>query len=215
MLEQRVSIASAERRIAELESLGRTVVLVASGSRLVGLLALQDGLRPGARAAVQHLVDVQIEPVLLSGDSRETCEAIGRSLDLDHLRPEVLPGERDAEVRRLIDGGMSVAVLGHPGVDDPALAAAEVAVALGAAGMAPGDFAVALASDDVRDAALALALAHRARIEARVGLSLAALPALVGAAAVTFTILPPAYAPLASLLGSAVAVVHVRSLQKS
>src|SRR5262249_15010808 len=150
MMQQRISIAIAEERIAELESLGRTVVLVALGSRLVGVIGLQDGLRPGARAAVQHLLDAQIEPVLMSGDARETCEAIGRSLDIDHIRPEVLPADRGAEVRRLIDAGMSVAVLGHPGIDDAALGAADVAVALGAAGSTPGDYAVTLASDDVR-----------------------------------------------------------------
>src|SRR6185437_7206178 len=123
MLEQRISIAAAEQRIAELTALGRTVILVALGSRLAGLLALQDGLRPGARAGVQHLLDAQIEPVLLAGDARETCEAIGRSLDIDHIRPEVLPADRGAEVRRLIEAGMSVAVLGHAGVDDGALGA--------------------------------------------------------------------------------------------
>ncbi|MFO0760896.1 MAG: HAD-IC family P-type ATPase [Byssovorax sp.] len=210
MLEQRISIAAAEARIAELESLGRTVVLVALGSRLAGLLALQDGLRPGARAAVQHLLDAQIEPVLMSGDARETCEAIGRSLDIDHIRPEVLPDARSAEVRRLIEAGASVAVLGHPGHDDASLGAADVAVALGAAGSAPGDYAVSLASDDVRDAALSLALAHRTRLEARVGLGLALGPGLVGAAVIAFGILPPAYAPLAALLGGAIAVAHVK-----
>jgi Cu+-exporting ATPase len=210
MLEQRISIAAAEGRIGELERLGRTVVLVALGSRLVGLLGLQDGLRPGARAAVQHLLDAQIEPVLLSGDARETCEAIGRSLDVEHIRPEVLPESRGAEVRRLIEGGASVAVLGHPGVDDGALAAADVAIALGAAGSAPGDFAVSLASDDVRDAALALALARRARLEARLGLALVVVPALVGCVVIAFGILPPAYAPIASLLGAAMAVTHVK-----
>jgi Cu+-exporting ATPase len=210
MMEQRISIAVAEERIAELESLGRTVVLVAMGSRLVGLLGLQDGLRPGARAAVQHLLDAQIEPVLMSGDARETCEAIGRSLDIDHIRPEVLPSDRSAEVRRLIEAGTSVAVLGHAGIDDAALGAADVAIALGAAGSAPGDFAITLASDDVRDAALALALAHRTRLEARVGLALAVVPALIGATAVAFGLLPPAYAPIASLLGGAMAVAYVK-----
>jgi Cu+-exporting ATPase len=210
MLEQRISIAAAEQRIAELESLGRTVILVARGSRLVGLCALQDGLRPGARAAVQHLLDAQIEPVLLAGDARETCEAIGRSLDIDHIRPEVLPSERGAEVRRLIEAGMSVAVLGHAGVDDGALGAADVAVALRSAGSTPGDFGVTLASDDVRDGALALALAHRTRTEARVGLAIAVVPALIGAGIIAFGILPPAYAPIASMLGGAMAVAHAR-----
>ncbi|WP_438007246.1 HAD-IC family P-type ATPase [Sorangium sp. So ce321] len=212
MLEQRISIAAAESRVAELEALGRTVLLVAVGARLVGLIGLQDGLRPGARAAIQHLLDAQIEPVLMSGDARETCEAIGRSLDIDHIRPEVLPADRGAEVRRLIDAGTSVAVLGHAGVDDAALGAADVSVALGAAGSAPADFAVVLASDDVRDAALSLALAHRTRIEARVGLALSVAPALVGAAVISAFVLPPAYAPIASLLGGVMAVVHARAL---
>lgn len=212
LLEQRVSIASAESRIAELEALGRTVVLVAVGSRLVGLLGLQDGLRSGARAAIQHLLDAQIEPVLMSGDARETCEAIGRSLDIDHVRPEVLPADRGTEVRRLIEAGMSVAVLGHAGADDAALAVADVSIALGAAGSVPGDFSVVLASDDVRDAALSLALAHRMRLEARVGLALSVAPALVGAAVITVGLLPPAYAPIASLLGGIMAVVHARAL---
>ncbi|WP_437756029.1 HAD-IC family P-type ATPase [Sorangium sp. So ce1389] len=212
MLEQRISIAAAESRVAELEALGRTVVLVAVGARLVGLIGLQDGLRPGARAAIQHLLDAQIEPVLMSGDARETCEAIGRSLDIDHIRPEILPADRGAEVRRLIDAGTSVAVLGHGGVDDAALGAADVSVALGAAGSAPADFSVVLASDDVRDAALSLALAHRTRLEARVGLALSVAPALVGAAVISAFVLPPAYAPIASLLGGVMAVVHARAL---
>jgi len=83
-------------------------------------------------------------------------------------------------------------------------------VALRAAGSTPGDFAVTLASDDVRDGALALALAHRTRQEARVGLGLAMVPALIGAGIISLGLLPPAYAPIASLLGGAMAVAHAR-----
>jgi Cu+-exporting ATPase len=211
LLEQRVSVAAAEQRIAELEALGRTVVLVAHGGRLVGLLGLQDGLRPGARAAVQHLLDAQMDPVLLSGDARETCEAIGRALDIEHLRPEVQPAERGAEVRRLMDTGATVAVLGHVGPDDGPLAAADVGVALGAAG-AVSELAVTLASEDVRDAAVALSLARRTQRETRAAVALALGPALLGSLVAAFGLLPPAYAPLASLLGSAAALVHARSV---
>jgi cation transport ATPase len=86
-------------------------------------------------------------------------------------------------------------------------------VALGAAGSAPGDFAIALASEDVRDAALSLALAHRTRLEARTGLALAVVPGLVGMAAISFGLLPQAFAPIAALLGGVMAIVHARSLQ--
>lgn len=215
MLEKRISIASSEDRIAELEALGRTVVLVAVGARLSGIMALQDGLRPGARAAIQHLLDAQIEPVLMSGDSRETCEAIGRSLDIDHIRPEILPSDRGAQVKRFVDAGASAAVLGHAGIDEESLAAADVAVALGAAGSTPGEYSVALASEDIRDGALSLALARRSRVEARVGLLLVVVPALIGAIAIAFGLLPPAFAPIASLLGGVMAIVHLRTLRRT
>lgn len=211
MLDERVSIALHEGRVAELEALGRTVVLVAVGGRLAGLVALQDGLRPGARAAVQHVLDVEIEPVLLSGDARETCEAIGRALDIDHVRPEVLPADRATEVRRLSEGGARVAVIGRPATDAPALQAADVAVALGAAGGSPSEWSVTLASDDVRDAALALALAKRTHAEARTALVLSVAPGIVGALAVSFGLLPPVFAPLAGLIGGAVATLHARA----
>jgi len=215
LLDARISVAAVERRIGELEAMGRTVVLVALSGRLVGLLALQDGLRPGARAAVQHLLDAQVEPVLLSGDARETCEAIGRTLDIEHVRPEVLPPERAAEVKRIAESGPSVAVLGHPSLDESALSAADVAVALGAAGAQSSDWAIALASEDVRDAALAIALAKRSRSEARTGFAITAVPPLAGAAIVGIGILPPAFVPIAALLGAAMGVVHSRAIDRS
>ncbi len=214
LLEQRVSIASAEWRIGELEALGRSVVLVALGSRLVGVIALQDGIRPGARAAVQHLLDAQIEPVLMSGDSRETCEAIARSLDIEHVRPEVAPSDRAEEVKRIGETGESVAVLGHADLDDAALSAAHVAVALAAAGSASAEHDVALAGGDLRDAALALALARRTRIEARVGFALAAVPPALGVLVVALGVLPPAFIPIAALLGGAMGVLHGRAIDR-
>jgi P-type E1-E2 ATPase len=211
MLQERVSIALAEPRVAELEALGRNVQLVAVGGKLVGLVALQDGLRPGARPAVQHLLDVEVEPVLLSGDARETCEAIARALDIDHVRPEVLPNERAEEVRSISQGGARVAALGRPDLDSAVLGAADVAVALGAAGSSPGDWAVSLASDDVRDAALAIALAHRTRTEARTAFLLAVGPGVLAAIAVTFRVLPPIFSPLVALVGGLVTMLHARS----
>jgi P-type E1-E2 ATPase len=211
MLRERISVAAAEPKIGELEAMGRTVMLVALGGRLMGVVGMQDGLRPGARAAVQHLLDVNVEPVLFSGDARETCEAIGRTLDIEHIRPEVLPAERGDEIARLADGGATVAVLGRSPTDDVALGAANVSVALASAGSSAAEWSVQLASDDVRDAALALRLAHDARSEARLGLILAVTPAAVGALAVAFALVPPAVAPVAALAGTALALFRLRS----
>ncbi len=210
LLREKVSVAIADARITELEAQGRSVLLVALGDRLVGLLALQDGLRPGARALMQRLHDSHIEPVLLSGEARDTCETIARALDVDHVRPEILPSERGAEVRALADGGRLVAAIGHPASDDGALGAADVAVALGAAGAAPGEWGVALASDDVRDAALALTVPRACRDRAKKA-------ALVAAGAQGFVLLgvgfgaaPPAIVPIVAVIAGAVALAIVR-----
>jgi Cu+-exporting ATPase len=210
MLREHVSVAAVESRITELEAMGRNVLLVALGGRLVGLLGLQDGLRPGARAAVQHLLDIGVEPVLLSGDARETCEALGHALDIDHIRPELAPAERADAIRRLMDGGAVVAVLGRSPADDLALGAGDASIALATAGSTTAEWNVQLASDDVRDAAFALRLAHEARREARLAFFLALIPGALASLAATLGLVTPALAPLGAALGGALALLRLR-----
>jgi Cu+-exporting ATPase len=208
LLQEKVSVAVAEARASELEAQGRSVLLVALAGKLVGLVALQDGLRAGARAAVQRLLDARIEPVLLSGESRETCETIARALDIDHVRPEVLPADRGAEIRALAEGGHVVAVVGHAAGDDGALGAADVAVAM----MAPraSEWAVSLASDDVRDAALAVSIPHAARDRARAALAVGIAPGAAASLALVFGVAPLVVAPLAMAAGVGAALVAAR-----
>ncbi len=209
LLQEKVSVAVAEARASELEAQGRSVLLVALAGKLVGLVALQDGLRAGARAAVQRLLDAKIEPVLLSGESRETCETIARALEIDHVRPEVLPADRGTEVRALAEGGQVVAVIGHPASDDGALGSADLAVAMGAP-RAPGEWGVWLASDDVRDAALALSLAHGARDRSRLALAVGLVPGAVVLLALGFGVASLVCAPVALALAVAasLAIAH-------
>jgi cation transport ATPase len=206
LLHEHVSVGIAERRIQELESMGQNVLLVALAGRLVGLVGLQDGMRPGARAAVQHLLDAGLEPALLSGDARETCEALGRALAIDHLRPEVPPAERGDEIRRLVEGGATVAVIGQSPTDDAALGAADVAVALRSAGSTSADWGVQLATDDVRDAAFSLHAARDCLRRARVDLALTGLPALALAALAALGMLPPLWVPVLATAGTVLAL---------
>jgi cation transport ATPase len=215
LLQEKISVAVAEARIAELEGQGRSVLLVAVAEKLVGLLALQDGLRPGARAAVQRLHDADIEPVLLSGEARETSESLARSLDIDHVRPEVLPSDRGAEVRALADNGHVVAAIGHPATDDGALGSADVSVAMGAAGGGPGEWAIALASDDVRDAALALAIPRACRERCRTALAIGGGAQAAATLAVVFGVLPAAAIPLAGAAAVVVVAAVVRDVSSS
>jgi P-type Cu+ transporter len=208
MLREHVSVALAEQKIGAFEAMGQTVLLVAIGGRLGGVIGLQDGLRPGARAAVQHLLDVGVEPILLSGDTRDTCEALGRALDIDHVRAEILPTERGDEIQRLADGGAVTAVIGRSPVDDSALANADVSVSLATAGSGSSEWQVQLATDDVRDAAFALRLAHRCRSETRIGLAATVGLSGLGSLLVALSIVPLAMAPALAFIGSAAALLR-------
>ena len=117
----------------------------------------------------------------------------------------MLPADRGAEVRALGEGGHVVAVLGHPATDDGALGAADVAIAMGAAGATPGEWAVQLASDDVRDAALAISLSRATRDAARRALVAGLVPAAIALLAIGFGVAPLLVAPLAAALGTLIA----------
>jgi Cu+-exporting ATPase len=166
LLDEGISVAALDAEAERAESRGLSVVFVGIDHRPRALIALRDQERPGARAAVQRLIDLHAEVLLLSGDHRGTVEALAKTLDVDHVKAELTPEERGAEVRRLREGGSVVATIGRAGYDEHALAAADVPVVLAAAGGPDGERAIALTSDDVRDAAAALWLASAARREA-------------------------------------------------
>ena len=109
-----------------------------------------------------------------------------------------------------LDGGHVVAVLGYPASDDTAIGAAEVSVALGAAGGTPGEWGISLASDDVRDAARALSIAIECRDRTRVAIALGFVPGALSAIGIALGIVPLAAGPIMALAGLVAAVVHAR-----
>jgi Cu+-exporting ATPase len=203
LLDRRISVASAETRIGELEALGRSVLLVALDGRWVGLIALQDGLRPGARAATQTLIDAGVEPVLLSGEARETCRALARHIGIEHVRPEVLPQDRAAEIRRLSQAAGMLAVVGSS-IDDAALSAAPLSIDIDARGGPLERCDIDIASGDVRDAASAVQLARALQTQTRVALVTATAPLALGLL-LSFAGLPLWLLPVLGLSGSVLA----------
>lgn len=144
-----------------------------------------------------------IEPVLLTGSSRTTAEALGRELGVDHLRAEVEPDARASEVRRLTESGTTVAVIGQPGPDGAALDAADVAVALLSAGAPQGEPAVRLAGDALSDAVAALSEARRAIAAVRRNVTIASGALVLGGILAAGGLLPPPAAALLSGLSTA------------
>ncbi len=210
LLEEKISVALADARIRELEAEGRSVLLVALEGRIVGLLASQDALRSGARAAIQRLHDAHIEPIFLSGEARDTCDTIAQALAIEHVRPEILSSRRGDEVRALQEGGHVVAVIGHPSSDESALLAAHVAVVMMAAGATTREWGVALASDDVRDAAHALTIPRVWRDRAKVAALLGAAAQGIVLLGLAFGAAPPMFAPIVAALASVCSMALVR-----
>lgn len=175
LLAQGVSVAVAEPDATRAEEQGHTVLFVGLEGRVRAIMSLRDEDRLGARAAVQRLIDLGVEVVLISGDHRGTVEALARRVDISHVKAELLPAERGAEIGHLRETGGLVAAIGRAGSDDEVLGAADVPVVLGAAGAVEGERGVSLSGDDIRDAAAALWLAHAARRAAWRGTLAAAL----------------------------------------
>ncbi len=118
-------------RAEALAEKGRTPLLVAAGGRVLGALAVADTLRPEAAGAVARLREMGIEIVMLTGDREIIARAIGRSVGVDRVVAEVLPADKAAEIRKLQEQGAFVGMVGDGINDAPALAAADVGIAIG------------------------------------------------------------------------------------
>jgi Cu+-exporting ATPase len=126
-VETRELAATADAFSAE----GKTAVFVAIDGRAAGLLAIADTLKDGAAAAVERLKRLGLEVVMLTGDDRRTAEAVARGAGIDKVIAGVLPGQKADEIRRLRSEGRTVAMVGDGINDAPALALADVGIAIG------------------------------------------------------------------------------------
>jgi Cu+-exporting ATPase len=132
LMEQRgVDVSALAPRAEALAEEGKTVVFLAVGFRLLGLIAVGDALKPEARAVVHALAARGIEVAMLTGDNRRTAAAIARQADVDRVLAEVLPEDKAREIRRLQDAARRVAMVGDGINDAPALAQADVGIAMG------------------------------------------------------------------------------------
>ncbi len=126
-----VDVSSAQEAKSSLEQQGNTTLLVAKDGRLVGMVALADTLKPGAARAVSRLQQMGLDTYLITGDNPRTGEAIAQQLGMDNVLAEVLPQQKSDQVKQLQQQGHRVAMVGDGINDAPALAQADVGIALG------------------------------------------------------------------------------------
>lgn len=130
MEENKIDIRHARSDLARLESHGKTVMVLAMDKRVVGLIAVADTVKDTAKSAVSKLKKMGIEVVMITGDNVRTAQAIASEVGVDRVLAEVLPDQKEAEVRKLQQSGKVVAMVGDGVNDAPALSAADVGIAI-------------------------------------------------------------------------------------
>ena len=160
-----VDLSQAQESIDDLENQGKTVVLVGKRDGIIGLIALRDQVREGAREVVAGLQTQGMRVVMLSGDNKRAAEAVAKSLGIAELRAGLKPHEKVDAVRELERQYGHVLMVGDGVNDAPALAAATCGVAMGVAGSDAAIEAadVALMADDLAKVGEALRLGRKAR----------------------------------------------------
>ena len=113
------------------QSEGKTVVLAAVDCQPIGIIAIADAVKPDSRSAIQRLQEMHIDVVMLTGDNHQTAQAVARSVNIQNVRAEVLPRDKSAEVSQLQEKGQVVSMVGDGINDAPALAKADVGIAIG------------------------------------------------------------------------------------
>jgi Cu+-exporting ATPase len=160
--DRELSLNGLEKEAERLWEKGRTVMFLGVDSQVIGVVALADTLKPNAKEALEELHKMGIEAVMLTGDNRRTAEAIAREVGIDRVLAEVLPEHKAREVKRLQGEGKVVAMVGDGINDAPALAQADVGIAIGTGtdvAMETGD--ITLISGDLGGIVTAISLSKR------------------------------------------------------
>lgn len=121
-----------QKQVEEISAQGKTVVFVIIDDALEGAIALGDVVRSESKSAIKQLHEMDIECVMLTGDNRQTAEYVAKELGIDQVFAEVLPDEKAAKVKEVQQQGKKVAMTGDGVNDAPALAQADVGIAIGA-----------------------------------------------------------------------------------
>jgi Cu+-exporting ATPase len=203
-------------RATELEAEGRTVMWVGAPEeqRLLGLAAASDLLKDHAALAVARLRELGITPILLTGDNRRTAEAVARQVGIAEVEAGVLPAEKAAKIDALHKAGHRVAMVGDGVNDAPALAAADVGMAMGTgADVAMSTAGITLMRGDPLLVADAISISRATYATIRRGLFWAFIYNVIGIPLAALGLLNPMFAGAAMALSSVSVVLNALSLR--
>jgi Cu2+-exporting ATPase len=188
LIEAKVAVPpDVEKRTTAWASDGKTVLYAVAEGRLLGVFAVEDGIRPESTEAVAELHRLGIRVAMITGDSKAVANSVARRIGIDEVAAEVLPADKAAAVKRFQTGGKKVAMVGDGVNDAPALATADVGIAIGSGtDVAVESAGIVLVRNDPRDVVAAIELSratYRKMIQNLVwatAYNLVAIPAAAG-----------------------------------
>lgn len=131
MVRHKIEVSPLEEQVQQLEKEGKTVMFVAVAGKLAGIIAVADTVKADSKAAITRLKELGFTTAMLTGDNERTAKAIAEQVGINRVLAQVLPDQKEAEVRRLQEEGLVVAMVGDGINDAPALAQANVGIAIG------------------------------------------------------------------------------------
>jgi Cu2+-exporting ATPase len=176
MRREQVNVDGLADRAADLAAQGKTAMFVAMDGRPLGMIAVADTIRESARMAVDGLHKAGVKTVMLTGDQQRTADAVARALGIDTVVAEVLPADKAAKIQELQRSGTKVAMVGDGVNDAPALAQADIGIAIGAGTDVAVETAdIVLVRDNPADVGYALTIARAVRTKIKQNLFWAAI----------------------------------------
>jgi Cu2+-exporting ATPase len=212
--------ADVEHRAEAWSGEGRTVLYVLDGSEVLGAVALEDEIRPESAEAVQRLHAMGLRVAMITGDAQSVADSVARRIGIDEVAAQVLPADKADAVKRFRAGGVRVAMVGDGVNDAPALAQADVGIAIGAGtDVAVESAGIVLVRDDPRDVAGAIELSratYRKMVQNlawATGYNVLAIPVAAGVLAPIGFILPMSVGALVMSLSTIIVAANAQLLR--
>jgi Cu+-exporting ATPase len=162
MTDNKIKVDGIEGKITKLEDEGKTAMIVALNGKIIGVIAVADTLKEHSKAAVKALKDMGKEVIMITGDNNRTAKAIASQVGVDRVLAEVLPEDKVKEIKKLQDSGKVVGMVGDGINDAPALAQADIGIAIGSGtDVAIETGGIVLIKEDLRDVVTAIDLSKK------------------------------------------------------
>ncbi|OGY47366.1 MAG: copper-translocating P-type ATPase [Candidatus Buchananbacteria bacterium RIFCSPHIGHO2_02_FULL_45_11b] len=199
----------------KLENEGKTVMIIAADKNILGLVAVADTLKENSKEAIQRLQKMKIKTIMMTGDNKRTAQAIAKQVGLEQILAEVLPEDKANEIKKLQQQGLKVAMVGDGINDAPALAQAELGIAMGqGTDIAIETGGIILIKDDLRDVVKSINLSRQTLNKIKQNMFWALFYNSVGIPIAAFGLLRAEFAGLAMALSSVSVVANSLLLKR-